>query len=157
MNNEKTESDVPETPSAVLGLLREQARLYGELESCASRQRSLVAGDQVGPLLAILSDREQLSGSLATIGRRLEPVRAQWDSFRTRFAASELREADQLLTVASTRLQNVIRGDEQDARVLYGRKQAVANALRSVHSTHQAMNAYRGAAAPTRSRVNEES
>lgn len=149
--------DVSESPSTVLDLLREQARLYGELESCALRQRTLVAGDQVGPLLAVLSDRQKLSGSLASVGRRLEPIRAQWNSFRTRFAASELREADQLLTEASMRLQNVMKGDEQDARVLYGRKHAVANALRSVHSNHQAMNAYRGASAPTAGRVNEES
>lgn len=157
MNQEKTKVDVSESPSAVLDLLREQARLYGELESCASRQRTLVAGDQVGPLLAILSDRQQLSGSLATIGRRLDPIRAQWNSYRTRFAASELLEADQLLTEASTRLRNVMKGDEQDVRLLYGRKQAVANALRSVHSTNQAMNAYRGASVHTHGRVNEQS
>ncbi len=51
-------------------------------------------------------------------------------------------EADRLLSIIQGRLKRVIDGDEQDARVLSARKQAVAGALRESHTIGEAMAAY---------------
>ena len=127
----------------VLRLLREQASLYGRLESLASRQRSLVSGDDVGPLLSVLAERQKLSERLTQIATRLLPVRRDWETYRARFTPDERVEADRQLHEVGERLQRIIESDEQDSRVLSGRKQAVAAALRSTHVKGSAMTAYR--------------
>ncbi len=152
-------ADAVDSPQKVLDLLREQARLYEELESYATKQHSLVTDDCVGPLLAILAARQNVSTALAQIGQRLSPVRTRWSTYRRRFNEAQRIEADRLLDEASRRLKNVMKGDEQDVRVLSGRKQAIAGALRTTHSTSQAVAAY-GGPVPDRhrlGRVNEQS
>lgn len=133
----------PDTPEDVLDLLRKQDSMYTELESVSSRQRSLITGDDAGPLLTLLTDRQKLSDQLHRIATRLAPIRREWDGYRGRFTAAQRTEADQLLSETGRRLQRLIENDEQDARVLSGRKQAVAQTLRATHSTSQAISAYR--------------
>ncbi len=135
-----------DSPEDVMSLLREQSSLYTRLEGVSARQRSLVTEDDVGPLLALLTDRQKLSEQLQRIATRLAPVRREWDSYRTRFTPKQRAEASRLLSEAGQRLRQLIDNDEQDARVLSGRKQAVARVLQTTHSTSQAISAYR---APT--------
>lgn len=136
----------PDSPEDVMSLLREQSSLYSKLEGVSTRQRSLVTEDDVGPLLALLTDRQRLSEQLQRIATRLAPVRREWDSYRTQFTPKQRGEASRLLSEAGQRLRHLIDNDEQDARVLSGRKKAVAGILRTTHSTSQAISAYR---APT--------
>lgn len=135
-----------DSPDDVMHLLREQSSLYTKLESVSVRQRSLVTEDDVGPLLTLLTDRQRLSEQLHRIATRLAPVRREWESYRERFTPKQRSEAGRLLKEAGQRLRQLIDNDEQDARVLSGRKQAVARVLRTTHSTSQAISAYR---APT--------
>lgn len=137
---------MPHLADGVLDLLREQASLYAKLESLAARQRSLVTEDDVGPLLGLLADRQRLSEQLTRLSTRLAPVRGEWETCRRCLSPAQQAEADRLLSDAGGRLRRIIESDEQDARVLSGRKQAVATALQATHSTNQALRAYR---APT--------
>ncbi len=132
----------PDTPEEVLDLLRKQDSLYTELESVSGRQRSLITGDNAGPLLTLLTDRQKLSDQLHRIATLLAPIRCEWESYRGRFTPAQLTEADLLLDETRQRLRRLIEADEQDARVLSGRKQAVAQTLRATHSTSQAISAY---------------
>lgn len=127
----------------VLGMLREQAELYGRLEAYSRRQRRLVGNDDVGPLLALLSERQRLSQELTSLAARLAPIRDQWSAFRLRLTSGERAEAEALIDEAGRRLRQVIEEDEQDARVLAGRRQLVAGALRTAQAGGAAMAAYR--------------
>ena len=127
----------------VLGLLRHQAALFARIEQFASRQRSLVRADDVGPLLSLLADRQRLSAELNGIAARLAPVRADWATFRGTLTDLQRAEADDLLRDTSRRLRRVIEGDEGDARLLSVKKQTVAGELRAMHATGQALSAYR--------------
>ena len=138
--------DPVETPGDVLDLLREQLSLYTKLETCASRQRPLIASEDAGPLLSLLAERQKLSVDLAGVGARLEPIRRDWEIHRRRFSPAERREADRLLTEIKSRLQRLIESDEEDTRLLSARKQAAAQALGAIHSTGQALSAYRSPA-----------
>ena len=128
----------------VLPLLREQAGLYARLETLANRQRSLVTGDEVGPLLMLLADRQKLSESLVQIGHRLAPIRRDWSACRERLEPSQRVEAERLIGEARDRLRRIMQMDEQDARVLAARKETAAKTLQAAHSTSQAAQAYRG-------------
>ncbi len=134
---------VPDSAQKVLSLLREQASMYGRLQAIADRQRALVANEDAGPLLSLLADRRKLSESLTQISDRLDPVRRAWSTYREQLAPPERAEAERLLRETSERLRRVIESDEEDVRVLCGRKQAVAEALRATHVTSQAISAYR--------------
>jgi len=128
----------------VLHMLREQSRLYDELEALARRQRTLVTDDDIGPLLSLLADRQKLSERLVLLGARLSPIRREWPRYRERFSSQEREEADRCLGEASAALQRVLDRDARDARILSGRKQSVAAALEQAQSTRQAISAYRG-------------
>ncbi len=131
----------------VMTLLNEQASLYGRLELLADRQRLLVSDDDVRPLFELLADRQRLSEQLLRIGGCLGPVRRQWPLFRERLSSADQAEADRLWNEAGVRLRRVMESDERDARVLSGRKQAVAAALGNSQTTGEVMSAYRSPAA----------
>jgi len=134
------------TPNGILELLRLQAKLHAKLESFADRQRALVTGSDVGPLLSLLADRQKLTDQLVRVGDGLAPVRRDWAAVRERFTPDERAEAEQLLAETQERLKRMIEGDESDARLLSARKQSVARALRATHTTSQAVSAYRSPA-----------
>ena len=138
-----TTVDPRETPEEVLGLLRAQIPLYIKLESHALRQRSLITGDDSRSLLSLLADRQRISADLARLASRLKPVRRDWASYRQGFTPAQREEADRMLAEIHEHLQRVIETDEQDARLLAARKQAVADELRATHSASQAVSAYR--------------
>jgi len=128
----------------VLELLREAASLYGRLESCAARQRALIAHDDMSPLLALLAERQRLSGELARVSSRLAPVRERWADYKRGLAPRVREEAEGLLEGIARHLRRAMELDEEDARLLSAKKQTVAHALRSTRSAQSAMSAYRG-------------
>ena len=138
-----------ETPEEVLDLLRAQIPLYVKLESHAARQRSLITRDDSSSLLSLLAERQRISADLAHLGARLEPVRRDWESHRQAFSPAQREEADRMLAEIHGHIQRVIDTDEQDARLLAARKQAVADELRATHSASQAVSAYRACAGQT--------
>lgn len=131
------------SPEEILALLREEASLYDRLQASATRQRSLVKDDDLGPLLALLTDRQKLSIELAGIGAQLAPTRCDWANRRRRFTATQQVEADRLVSDIAGRLRRVLESDEEDARLLRARKQSVAGELRSTHASGEALAAYR--------------
>ena len=130
------------TPDAVLGLLREQRSLYTELESLASKQRSLITGDDPTRLLELLAKRQLIASSLSKVAQRFEPMKRDWEAIRAGFDSNQRLEAEHLLDDIRVHLRRVIDGDEQDARLLSARKEATAGALRKSHSNQSALNAY---------------
>jgi len=140
---EGAQSPKTHVPDDVMTLLREQAVLYGRLEAYSRRQRQLVSEDDVGPLLTLLAERQKLSQELTMIASRLAPARHEWSVFRKRLTPEQQKEADTLIEAAGVGLRKVIAEDEQDARVLSGRRQVVAGTLQSAHTTGAALSAYR--------------
>lgn len=148
--NVEAKSALMETsPQEVLGLLREQASLFAQLERFAGRQRALVASDEVGLLLSILADRQKLSARLTQVARSLDPVRRAWDGFRSRLNPAEREEAERLLRDAGHSLRRVIVGDERDAHLLSVRKQSIAESMKATDSAGRAIRAYRPAMVPS--------
>ena len=103
----ETAAGPPETPEEILPLLREQIPLYSKLESYASRQRSLITGDDAGALLSLLADRQRISADLARVASKLDPVRREWARYRGRFTPAQRDEADRLLAEIHERLKRV--------------------------------------------------
>ena len=132
-------------PGAVMSLLHREDAVFRRLEGLAARQRDLVVGSDMQPLLGLLTDRRRLSAELTEITRELAPVRRQWATVRSRLAPSERAEADELISQAGRRLRRLMAGDEEDARKLAVRKQAVAQTLSETGSAACALSAYRGA------------
>ena len=138
---------VLERPSArggdeVMEQLREQAALYGRLESIARRQRRLVTDDDPTPLLALLADRQSLAVEMSRAAERFEPMRRDWPCVREGLSSAQRAEADAQQGEIRHSLQRVLASDEQDARVLAARREAAARELRATHSSAAAISAY---------------
>ena len=133
-------------PERVLELLRRQEAVFCQLEGLSARQKQLVTGDDMGPLLDLLGERRQLSAELTAIMRELAPARRDWTSARGSLELSQRDVADRLMHHAGGRLRRLMESDEEDARKLSIRKQAVVQTLRSIGSAQHALGAYRGSA-----------
>lgn len=138
----KSRSEEP-TPDVMLAWLEEQSSLFARLESLASKQRTLVAQEDTGPLLALLGERQRLSARLTDLASHLEPIRRNWKTVRERMSGAQQSAAERCLSESRQRLQRIMESDEHDARVLAARKQSVTRALRGAHDTSCAMTAYR--------------
>ena len=136
-------TSLPLGPANILSLLHEQVDLYAELAGYADEQRSLITMEDIDPLLTVLAKRQRLSARLGDVVQRLEPVRRDWAAHRTRFNSTQRLEAEGLLADIGSRLRELIDRDEEDVRMLWARKQSVTSAMRSTHSTGQALCAYR--------------
>ena len=137
--NARPESESPET---ILSLLRKQAVFFAQLKSLADQQRLLVAQEDVAALLALLAKRSELAKQLTDLDLQLRPIRHDWKFHRAGLSRDQGCEADRLLSESSERLKGVMEGDERDARILSGRKHAVATALGATHRVGEAISAY---------------
>lgn len=130
------------TGDDVLNLLREQGSLYQRLARLADRQHSMVSDENVGPLLVLLADRSKLSDKLTILGKQLAPIRKDWKRYHDGLEGQQRQEAEQLIQDAQQCLQQIMRSDEEDARVLSSRKQTIAHELRTSHTRGAALSAY---------------
>jgi hypothetical protein len=130
-------------PEVIMDLLHRQDAVFGRLEDLSARQESLVTDENMEPLLDLLGDRRRLSAELADITRELAHARRHWTSVRLCLAPDLREAADGLIHRAGRRLHWLMQRDEEDARKLSIRKQAVTRTLRATGSASDALNAYR--------------
>jgi len=147
--NQTNPTDALPAPDEVVDWLRAQRSLYAKLESMASGQRDLITGDQPTMLLGLLADRQRITNDLTDLAQRLEPVWRDWKRQRLRLSDIQRREAELILEDIRTKMRKVMDRDEEDARLLLARKQAIGNTMKSAHSSAEAISAYRAASAPS--------
>lgn len=163
--NPKAASAKPDArdSGSVHGMIRAQRDLYRDLQHLAGRQRRLIAADDPGALLAVLSQRQQITRSLVELGDRLAPYREDWPAACQALPPVERREVREMLDEVSDLLGRIIASDEDDARLLTARKTQIAATLGSFQGSRQAVGAYAStartsAAAVSRfDRIDEES
>jgi hypothetical protein len=142
---------MPPTRAAqpVMDLLHRQDELFGRLEGLAARQKDLITSEDMEPLVGLLACRQRLCTELSLVTRELAPIRRDWTAERLRLEIPQRREADELMSRAGDRIRRLMDCDEEDARKLSIRKQAVGQTLRAAGGAQQALNAYRAGAERT--------
>ena len=142
----------------VLDLLRRQRALYFSLRRLADRQRHLIRVGDSGSLLTLLCERQKLTDSLLEVGQELAPHREQWSQTRQELDPGHRREAEANIAEVSRLLGDIIKLDEEDARLLSSRRSQTAEMLRSHRNTQTAVSAYATAAGrPGQDRIDQSS
>lgn len=126
----------------VLGLLRRQADLSRRLQTLADRQRRAVRAEETGPLLGLLADRQKLTDELVAVRGRLQQARKSWEEVRHQLSGEELQEADALVQDSERRLNEILAGDEADARMLAARKRRTEETVSSTRAGGRMLAAY---------------
>ena len=126
-----------------MALLQREETLVSRLEELADRQRRLVTEEDMESLLGLLGDRQRLSTELAGVTHELAPVRRDWSETRLSLGPRQREEADRLMEGAGKRLRCLMDKDEEDARKLSIRKEAVSQTLRAAGAAQGALSAYR--------------
>jgi hypothetical protein len=125
-------------------VLRQQIELLRRLDALSQSQRTLVDGDDVEPLLALMGERQQIVDDLEKVHERSKPLRQRFDEGAGALpahAAARLRDA---LDEASRIAQAIMRRDAKDQERLQARKKAAAGELAELAGAKRAMNAYAG-------------
>ncbi|MFQ5489580.1 MAG: hypothetical protein ACE5GE_02560 [Phycisphaerae bacterium] len=126
----------------VLDLLRRQRGLYRNLRRLADRQRHLIHEGDSSPLLSLLCDRQKLTESLLQVGRELAPHRERWSQTRGQLDPGYRLEAEEIIAEVNGLLGEIIKLDEEDARLLSSRRTQTAGMLRTHRNTQRAVSAY---------------
>jgi len=143
-------------PLQLVTLLREQCELYRRLRRLAARQRELIAGGSVVPLLDLLARRQGLVDQLTDLNRRLTQQQDYWQKHAGKLEPSLRAEANRLVQEGTAILQSIIAGDAEDSKTLMVRKTRTAEQLSSVHVGHHACQAY-GAVSVNQSPITDHS
>lgn len=128
----------------ILALLRHQQSLYQELSGLTKKQRMMIQQGTTDSLMKILADRQRVTRGLEEVSGRLRPIRDQWSIYRERLCESTRHEAERLISESHGHLEEIMRSDAEDARLLAAQKSVVATELDQSRTQRDAMSAYRG-------------
>ena len=136
------DASIPDSPSHLIDLLREQRDLYQQLQNLSERQRRLISGDRPELLLNILRDRQTLVTQLARVNEQLSPYRNHWQDIYSQLPKAQRDLASKLLSEINGMLELILEADQEDQALLSARKQAVASAISDVTGGQAANEAY---------------
>jgi len=127
-------------------LLGEQKSLYEQLDALSERQRELIATDDVGGLVDILTKRETLLQSLSESSDAIAPFRARWDDVLERLSSVDREAVGRLVNELTEAARTIADRDEADRQALDARRRVVSDELKSLSRGRSAMAAYGGPA-----------
>lgn len=130
----------------LLTLLRKQNDLYRRLRNLAERQRSLVAEDDIQPLLSLLGERQQVVDGLVLVNHDLAPYRNGWLERYGALNEPTRQQVAALLEEANNSLSLILQNDQRDTATLSAKRMAVAEQLVTADSAGRASAAYSAAA-----------
>lgn len=137
--------------AVLIGLLEQQRGLYGRLRHLADRQRTLVVQDDPQPLLALLTERQQLVDGLVGLNEQLAPYRSEWTRVYGGLDEPARKHVAELLEEANTALGSILKSDSHDTAALTARRQGMVHQLATVDAGSRASAAYASAGAAARS------
>lgn len=136
-------------------LLKQQNALYRRLRMLAERQRTLVAQDDVQPLLSLLAERQQVVDGLVKANQELAPFRTDWSDRYQRLDEPTRRQVAELLEEANASLGTILQSDQQDSATLSAKRMDVADRLAAAETGSRASAAYSAAGAGQRLNVTD--
>lgn len=126
----------------LVALLREQRRLYRQLQELAAQQSSLVDGRDPETLLRVLASRQRLIVKLTQTNQQLEPLRQSWDQIAGSLSAEHRQEVQQLIAQVQDMLAAILSQDERDAQSLMSQRSQVAGEIRNTQKGKKMNQAY---------------
>jgi predicted phage gp36 major capsid-like protein len=123
-------------------MLDAQRGLLGELDALSQRQSTLIDGEDMEPLLALLDERQRVIEQFMPASRTLDELRWRWRTVRA--ALSETRR-DQVQRAEDAVLHlftQVARRDERDQARLKSRLDLTATELAGLATSRRAAGAY---------------
>ena len=130
-------------PDDVVAMLRDQVDLFAQLRDLSQRQSSVIESGTVDPLLAILSQRQQLIHRLQQIESRLSPIRSRWAEFYRQLPEPKRHEISLLVEQVRRDLGEIMTRDTKDGEKLRSAQRRVGEQLNQVNRAGQAVQAYR--------------
>jgi hypothetical protein len=143
IGGERTEGRGASALNARVGaLLARQHGLLARLEELSRRQMGLIEADEIGQLLELLRERQNVIGALQEAGEELEPLRPAWSAALELLPRAEREGAKERLAAISRLLEEVALRDGEASMRLKARREAVARELLAMERGRGALAAY---------------
>jgi hypothetical protein len=133
-------NDPPTTP--FLTAFRTRRAYCHALLELADRQRALIAADETGDLLSLLTHKQQVLDALLDAGRQPVNVWQTWPTERERLPRPLRQECEQTLADTEDLLRQLMAAEEACAELLTSRRDACERALCAVNHGGAAQAAY---------------
>jgi hypothetical protein len=123
-------------------LIRKKHQVLARLRDVGRRQADFVNGGDVGALLALLGDKQQLISGLQALEQELSPFYAE-DADRRVWSSPEQRaECARQAAECNRLLEEVVALEKESAEKLTTRRNQVAEQLQQAHAATQVRGAY---------------
>jgi len=127
-------------------LLEGQQVVYRRLRLLSERQRSLVVQDDPQPLLALLSERQQLVDELVALNDRLAAYRSRWSEVFDGLGEASRNRVTRLLEEANASLGAILQNDNRDSAALAAKREHMVRQMEVVGTGSRASAAYAASA-----------
>lgn len=126
----------------LIGLLDRQLGHCRLLHTLLHRQRSAITADDPQRLLEVLERRRGILETLSEVSKRLGTYQAAWPRVRERLNEADRRRVDALAREVNEKLADILKTDEEDAKLLAARKSMMTREMSELKTGRQAGNAY---------------
>jgi hypothetical protein len=131
----------------LLDLMRQRHECLGQLATLGQRQLELIAADDFGQLMRVLSAKQRLLVSLTALERRLDPFRPQQPEARRWRSEATRSQCAQLMSRCQAFLGQIVRQEQQSQHDLQRQRDDAASRLQTMHAVVGAAGAYAAAEA----------
>lgn len=131
----------------LMQLLSHQRTLYRRLRLLTDRQAALVLGDDTGPLLELLGERQRLIDGLTELNVRLKPFRTHWTDLYNTLDVETRKRISEMLEEANATLGMILKNDGHDCGRLSAKREETAARMASVETGSRVCAAYSSAGA----------
>jgi hypothetical protein len=125
-----------------VSLLNSQRALLGELDALSQRQSTLIDGEDMEPLLAVLDERQRVIDQVLPMSRLLDQLRWRWRTIRGALPETRRELVHRAEDAVLELFTQVARRDERDQARLKGRLETAGAQLAGLASSRRAAGAY---------------
>jgi hypothetical protein len=125
-----------------VSLLDAQRDLLGELDALSQRQSTLIDGEDLEPLLALLDERQRVIEQFMPASRALDELRWRWRTVRAALSESRREQVQRAEDAVLHLFTQVQRRDERDQARLKSRLDSTGAQLASLATSRRAAGAY---------------
>jgi hypothetical protein len=125
-----------------VSLLDAQRALLGELDALSQRQSTLIDGEDLEPLLALLDERQRVIDRVMPASRTLDELRWRWRTVRAALPETRREQVQRAEDAVLQLFTQLARRDERDQARLRGRLDATGAQLAGLATSRRAAGAY---------------
>jgi flagellar biosynthesis/type III secretory pathway chaperone len=122
--------------------LRRQWEKYRVLSEIVVQQKSLLAGQDMDALLALIERKRVLMEEVEALEKEISPIKARWQSLRSQLDLERVRSIEEAIGKTREILESIVRLEDEGRALMVQRRDMTAQELKELMTKRRARGAY---------------